>query len=44
MDEKYIEESVKEVIEELKKKIDTLSENCDEVDDSFADRAAVIKE
>ncbi len=44
MDEKYIEESVRDVIEDLKVKIETLSQNCEDSDESVSEKLDVIKE
>ena len=44
MDEKYIEESVRDVIEDLNVKIETLSHNCEDSDESVSEKLDVIKE
>ena len=39
MEEKYIEESVKELIEDLKEKVDALTQNAQDDDESIAEKA-----
>ena len=43
MEEKYIEESVKELIEDLKEKVDALTQNAQDDDESIAEKAQAIK-
>ena len=43
MEEKMIEESVKELIEDLKNKVDTLTQSADEKDDEIARKADAIR-
>ena len=44
MDEKYIEDSVRETVEDLKKKIDALTLSCEDADESIADKVDSIKD
>ncbi|MBR4471457.1 MAG: hypothetical protein IKS54_09145 [Erysipelotrichaceae bacterium] len=44
MEEKYLEESVKEVVEDLKKKIDTLTAISEGADDEIAEKVLFIRD
>ena len=44
MDEKYLEENVKELVEDLKKKIDTLTASCEGADDEIAEKVIFIRD